>query len=165
MPEAAEDAERLVNAYLDVWDEQDYSKIPELVSESFQMHGPVTPEGGIHGRDGLELWMREVTSSFPDFQTDVLNMLSSDDVVMCEAIVTGTHGGKFDGVPPTGREVEIRAMEKYRIADGKVQEHRVYFDQQEMAEQLGSQTNENESLVESRSFLSYSITSWHREWP
>lgn len=28
-------------------------------------------------------------------------------------------------------------MEKLRIADGRLQEHRVYFDQQEVFEQLG----------------------------
>lgn len=137
MAEAAKEAERLVNAYLDLWDEQEYSKIPDLVSESFEMHGPVTPEGGIHGRDGLEEWMREVTSGFPDFRTDVLAMLSGDDLVMCEVTVSGTHEGEFDGIPPTGRETEIRAMEKFRIADGEVREHRVYFDQQELLEQLG----------------------------
>lgn len=137
MAEATEEAEQLVNAYVGVWDEQDYSKIPDLVSESFEMHGPVTPESGIHGHDGLEEWIREVTSGFPDFRTEVLGMLSSDDLVLCEATVTGTHEGEFDGVPPTGREVEIRAMEKFRVSDGTVREHRVYFDQQEMVEQLG----------------------------
>jgi steroid delta-isomerase-like uncharacterized protein len=137
MTEATEEAEQLVNAYLSMWEQQEYSKIPDLVSESFEMHGPFTPEEGIRGRDGLEEWMREVTSGFPDFRTDVLNVLSSDDLVMCEVTVSGTHEGEFDGVPPTGREVEIRAMEKFDVADGTVREHRVYFDQQEMLEQLG----------------------------
>jgi steroid delta-isomerase-like uncharacterized protein len=137
MTEATEEAEQLVNAYLSMWEQQEYSKIPDLVSESFEMHGPFTPEEGIRGRDGLEEWMREVTSGFPDFRTDVLDVLSSDDLVMCEVTVSGTHEGEFDGVPPTGREVEIRAMEKFDVADGTVREHRVYFDQQEMLEQLG----------------------------
>ena len=137
MTEATEEAEQLVNAYLSMWEQQEYSKIPDLVSESFEMHGPFTPEEGIRGRDGLEEWMREVTSGFPDFRTDVLDVLSSDDLVMCEITVSGTHEGEFDGVPPTGREVEIRAMEKFDVADGTVREHRVYFDQQEMLEQLG----------------------------
>jgi len=136
MTEATEEAEQLVNAYLSMWEQQEYSKIPDLVSESFEMHGPFTPEEGIRGRDGLEEWMREVTSGFPDFRTDVLDVLSSDDLVMCEVTVSGTHEGEFDGVPPTGREVEIRAMEKFDVADSTVREHRVHFDQQEMLEQL-----------------------------
>ena len=132
-----QEVEQLVNAYLSIWGQQEYSKIPDLVSESFEMHGPFTPEEGIRGRDGLEEWMREVTSGFPDFRTDVLDVVSGDDLVMGEATVTGMHEGEFDGVPPTGREVESRAMEKFHVADGTDREHRGYFDQQEMLEQLG----------------------------
>lgn len=137
MPEDTKEAEELVNAYVDVWNEQEYSKIPDLVSESFVMHGPAAPEGGVHGPEGLEEFVREMVTGFPDFQVTILDELCGEDLVMCEADVTGTHEGEFDGVPPTGREIEFRAMEKFRVADGNVQEHRVYFDQQELVEQLG----------------------------
>ncbi|WP_440008889.1 ester cyclase [Halomicrococcus sp. SG-WS-1] len=144
MAKATPDAEQLVRDYVEMWNEQEYSKIPDLVSESFVMHDPAAPAEGVpgperevHGPDGLEAFMRGVMAGFPAFQIDILDMLSSDDLVMYEAELTMTHEGEFDGIPPTGKELESREMSKYRIADGKIQEHRVYFDMQEAFEQLG----------------------------
>ena len=144
MAEATPEAEQLVREYVEMWNEQEYSKIPDLVSESFVMHDPAAPadevpgpEREVHGPEGLETFIRGVTAGFPDFRVSVLDMLSDGDLVMYEAEIAMTHEGEFDGVPPTGQEIESREMSKYRIEDGKIQEHRVYFDLQEMFEQLG----------------------------
>lgn len=76
-------------------------------------------------------------AGFPDFQVTILDMVSRDELVMYEAELTMTHEGEFDGIPPTGREIKNREMSKLRIADGTLQEHRVYFDMQAVFEQLG----------------------------
>jgi predicted ester cyclase len=34
----------------------------------------------------------------------------------------GTHDGAFMGVPPSGRQIRVSAMNFYRIADGKIVE-------------------------------------------
>lgn len=39
--------------------------------------------------------------------------------------------------PPTNREIEIMGTDKILITDDKVQEHRIYYNLQEMFEQLG----------------------------
>lgn len=137
MAEATPDAKRLVNAYEDIWNERDYAKIQDVVSESFVMYDPAAPGGEVHGRDGLETFIDEVVSAFPDFRVTVIDMLVGEDTVMDEAKYTMTHEGEFDGIPPTGKEVEIRGMSIHRIQDGKVEEHRVYINQQELLDQLG----------------------------
>ena len=42
-----------------------------------------------------------------------------------EARVTmhGTHRGEFQGIAPTGKRVEVRAIDMFRISDGKIVEH------------------------------------------
>jgi predicted ester cyclase len=50
---------------------------------------------------------------------------------------TTQHEGEFNDIPPTGREVELRAMAKFLVDDGKVTEHREYHDRQDFLEQLG----------------------------
>lgn len=144
MAEATPEPERIVNAYVDMWNERDYARIPDLVAESFVMYdaaapaeGVAGPEGEVHGRDGLEAFMRGVAAGFPDFELTILDTVSRDDLVMYEAEIAMTHEGEFDGIPPTGRTVEMREMSKCRVEDGVVREHRVYFDQQEVFEQLG----------------------------
>ena len=137
MARATRDAEGTVRAYVDVWNERDYSKIPEVVSESVSVYNPTAPGGEVHGRDGLEAFMRGVVAGFPDFHVVVHDVVSNDDLVMYDATLTMTHEGEFDGIPPTGREVEVPEMAKYHVADDKVREYRVCFDQQAVFEQLG----------------------------
>jgi steroid delta-isomerase-like uncharacterized protein len=137
MVEPTTESERLVTALVDVWNERQYSTIPDVVSDSFVMYDPGAPEGEVHGPDGLEAFVRDVVAGFPDFHISVTDVLSSDELVMYDATITMTHEGDFDGIPPTGRKVEIDEMSKFRIEDGKIQEHRVYFDQQAVFEQLG----------------------------
>lgn len=144
MAEVTPESEQLVTDYVNMWNNQEYATIPDLVAESFVMYDPAAPEDGVpgpagevHGRDGLEAFTRGVTAGFPDFDVTILDMVSSDELVMYEATITMTHEREFDGIPPTGREAEVREMSKYRVADGAIHEHRAYFDQQAIFEQLG----------------------------
>lgn len=121
--------------YEDLWN-GDFSKL-NVVAESITFYSPALPEGELHGREAFESFLREVRSAFPDWQVVADDMLAGDGIVMKEWTTTGTHKGEYKGVPPTGREIEFKGMAKDVIADGKVQEHRLYYDPQEVREQLG----------------------------
>ena len=56
---------------------------------------------------------------------------------MSEWLVTGTHDGEFNEIPPTGREIEMKTMGKLNIADGKIQKEWGYYDSQSLMAQLG----------------------------
>jgi steroid delta-isomerase-like uncharacterized protein len=134
MSEQTGDAEQVARAYIELWNERAYERIPDLVSESF-VH--VDPDGEeFSGRDGLEEFMRAVVSGFSDFQVDVTELLADGDVVMYEATLTMTHDGEFQGVPPTGERLEIPEMATVRIADGLVTEHQVYYDKGTVRDRL-----------------------------
>jgi steroid delta-isomerase-like uncharacterized protein len=135
MAEALTDAERTARAYVDLWNEQDYAAIPEVVSESFVHVDPGGEE--FRGRDGLESFMRAVFDGFPDFGVRVDRMVSGDGLVMYEGTLSMTHEGEFEGIPPTGRAVELREMATIEVEDGRVEAHRVYYDNAEVADQLG----------------------------
>lgn len=137
MAQPTTESEQLVHGYVEAWNRQEYSAIPELVSKSVVVHNPTAPDGVVHGRDELETFMRGVVAGFPDFHVTILGLLANEDRVMYEAELMMTHEGEFEGIPPTGREVEIREMANCHVADGRIQEYRVYFNQQEVFEQLG----------------------------
>jgi steroid delta-isomerase-like uncharacterized protein len=136
MAEHTDDAERVARAYVEMWNEGDDSRIPELVSESF-VH--VDPDGEeFHGPDGLAAFMRAVANGFSGFEVQLRRMIAEGDVVMYEADVTMTHDGEFQGMPPTGETVEFTEMATVRVADGTVTEHRVYYDKRGVRDQLVS---------------------------
>ncbi|MEF8842459.1 MAG: ester cyclase [Haloarculaceae archaeon] len=135
MTQTTADAERVANDYVEMWNKRGFERLPELVSGSFVHADPDGSE--VHGRGGLEGYMRGILSGFPDLHVDVTGMVSSGGTVMYEATLTMTHEGEFEGIPPTGREVEIREMATIEVANGRVEAHRVYFDNQETLRQLG----------------------------
>lgn len=137
MAEPMQDPERLLDEYVTIWNEAEYSKLPDVVAESVTVSDPGAPEGEVHGRDSLEAYLRELRTGFPDFTVTIDDMLASDEVIMAEWTVSGTHEGEFNDIPPTERELELTGMDKILVADGKVQEHRIHYNLQEMFEQLG----------------------------
>lgn len=134
MSQEGREAEQLLSEYTEVWNEQDYSRIPDVVSESFTA---VLPDEEYHGHDGLEEWIEEITSAFPDFRVEPVDVVASEETMMADAKFTMTHEGEYDGIPPTGEEVEVHQMAKFRVEDGKLEEHRQDVDRQGIAEQLG----------------------------
>lgn len=111
----------------------DYSK-REVFAESVTF---VDPLAELHGRDELEEFIREMRTTFPDLELTWTDMLAGDDTIMVEWKVRATHKGDLKGIPPTGNQVEHYGMEKYLISNNKVQEVHIYFDAQELPEQLG----------------------------
>ena len=135
MPEATSDIEQIMSDYVDVWNGE-FSKI-DVVSESTSLYHPNAPDGGIHGREAFEADIRGLHEGFPDHHLTIDAMLTDGELVMTEWTTTGTHEGEYNGVPPTGRELELTGMTKTHIEDGNVQQDRLYYDRQEMFEQLG----------------------------
>lgn len=137
MAQSTSETERLASEYVELWTQQDYGSISAVVSDSFVHETPAAPDGKVQGREGVEAFMREITTAFPDFEAELVDTLSSGERGMVETEFTMTHEGEFNGIPPTGREVEIRSLAKIRVADGKLQELVEYVNMQELAEQLG----------------------------
>jgi steroid delta-isomerase-like uncharacterized protein len=128
------DAERVARAYVEMWNERAYGRIPDLVSESF-VH--VDPDGEeFYGHEGLEGFMRAVEAGFSDLQVDVTELLADGNLVMYEAVLRMTHDGEFQGVPPTGERFEVPEMATIRVVDGAVTEHRVYYDKGRVRDRL-----------------------------
>lgn len=137
MAKATPESEQLVQEFLNIVNTREYAKLPDVLAESYVMIDPAAPEGEVHGPAGMERWLRQIVAGFPDFEIQTLDSLASETVVMVELQYIGTHEGEFNGIPPTGRSIELEGMEKYRVTDGKLQWTRVYFHDQEMKNQLG----------------------------
>jgi steroid delta-isomerase-like uncharacterized protein len=74
---------------------------------------------------GHELhWWSEVRAAFPDMVFSVDLLIESDDLVVSNWTVRGTHTGTpFNGLPASGKPVEINGTAILRIRDGKIVEH------------------------------------------
>jgi quercetin dioxygenase-like cupin family protein len=76
-------------------------------------------------------------SAFPDLKFTVLEMFGEGDRVITRIKIQGTHKGDFMGIDPTGKMVNVEAIDIIRFANGKAVEHWGVTDSQKMMEQLG----------------------------
>jgi steroid delta-isomerase-like uncharacterized protein len=82
-------------------------------------------------------YFEETRAAFPDQRNELIAMHHSDDAVIVEANLYGTHEGPFRGLPPTGKRFEMRFCAIFVFdGDGLVCE-RVYFDSATVLRQLG----------------------------
>jgi ketosteroid isomerase-like protein len=102
----------------------------------------VAPEGRYEGRDYIEAYYRPQFQAFPDGKLTVVGTHETGDTAIGEWSFAGTHKGPIElpggtTVAPTGRAVRQRGADVAIVRDGLIAEHRVYYDQLELLEQLG----------------------------
>lgn len=77
-------------------------------------------------------------AAFPDLRFTMEDVIAEGDMVTVHLVARGTHRGELFGVPPTGGQVTVEAMERYRIADGRVAEQWVVMDALGLMQQIGA---------------------------
>jgi predicted ester cyclase len=65
----------------------------------------------------------EAREAFPDMRVTVEDLVAEGDKVTARVTMRGTHQGEFQGIAPTGKRVEVRALDMFRIKDSKIVEH------------------------------------------
>ena len=76
-------------------------------------------------------------AAFPDAVVTVEDVVGEGDRVAIRYTLRGANTGPFFGMPPMGRSIEIGGISLYRLADGKMQEAWVQYDQLGIMQQLG----------------------------
>jgi predicted ester cyclase len=65
-------------------------------------------------------------------------MIAEGDKVAARFIMRGTHRGTFFDVPPTGKPIEVQAMNFYRLSGGRFVEKRGQPDLPNLLQQIGA---------------------------
>lgn len=95
----------------------------ELISPEAIFFVPGRPEP-MRGPAGYLAIIGMMRAGFPDIQWSLDEVIAEGDKVAARFTMRGLHQGEFFGVPPSGKRIEVKAMNFYRIADGKfVEEH------------------------------------------
>lgn len=108
----------------------------ELVASDVVDHDPAP--GQAPGREGIKQFVATLRAAFPDLRMAVENVVAEGDMVAFSYTISGTHQGEWMGVPPTGRRVEVKAMEMVRIVDGKMVDRWGNTDELGLLQQIGA---------------------------
>jgi steroid delta-isomerase-like uncharacterized protein len=65
-------------------------------------------------------------------------LIAQGDKVAARFTMRGTHRGTFFGVPSSGKTIEVKAMNFYRVADGQIVEEHGQPDLLGLLQQIGA---------------------------
>jgi len=111
------------------------SVFDELIAPDFVNHD--APPGIPRGPEGMRQLVAMFRTAFPDMRVTFEEELADGDSVIHRGYVTGTHQGDFQGIPPTAKQVKIKTIDIWRVANGKMVENWVQMDMLGMMQQLG----------------------------
>lgn len=117
----------------------DLDVLDELLAEDFVGHAPAEPGHGAEtqDRDRVAEEIERAHEGLADLRFTVDEIIAEGNLVAVRSTATGVHEGEFMGVPPTGEQVEFRAMNFFRIEDGEVIEDWALWDAVTLMGQLG----------------------------
>ena len=76
----------------------------------------------IEGQEGLKEFGNMLIKGFPDIHWTIEDIIAEGDKVWVRHRMTGTHKGEYRGIQPTGKDITIRAVDIWRIVNGKIAE-------------------------------------------
>ena len=94
----------------------------EVYAPDYVGHDPSNPED-VRGLQAAKQAASDYRRAFPDLRVSVEDLVAEGDRVVARVTMRGTHQGDFQGLAPTGKEVQVRAIEIFRISNGKIIEH------------------------------------------
>jgi steroid delta-isomerase-like uncharacterized protein len=129
-----EENKAVVRRFFAALDDQDVDTVGDMLASDYRLHfdgNPVMDRGAGIG------FFSAFIAAFPDISHQVQDQLAEGDLVATRILVRGTHQKEMMGIPATGKEIAISAINMVRVDDGKIAEHWVNSDSLGMMMQLG----------------------------
>ena len=75
--------------------------------------------------------------AFPKYELFIEEMITEANKVVVRGRATGIHTGELNGIPPTGKKMDLPFIIRYTINNDKITDHWLLADQMILMEQLG----------------------------
>jgi steroid delta-isomerase-like uncharacterized protein len=125
---------RLAAAYLKMLNEHDPALVDAFVARDYRNHNAFVDDG----REANRKFWTGFFSAFPDLTATMEDLVVAGDRVVGRFTYRGTQRGEFMGLPATGRKIEMRSIDIWRVADDMFVEHWDELNTMEVFQQIGA---------------------------
>src|SRR4029453_6450009 len=128
----------IAQQYFDGWNRRDPAAVMATMAPGGTYTDPTT--GGPLSGDAFAEYMKGLFSAFPAVSFEIASVgQPGPDLVAAQWVMRGTNTGSMNGLPPTGKPVELPGADFIRVTDDKIRSVNGYFDSGEIPKQLGLQ--------------------------
>ena len=132
-----QDSKRFMQRFVEFINTASEGLAEELIAPDAVFHVPGRAEP-MRGPAGYLAIIGMMRGGFPDIQWTLEQLITEGDMLAARFTMRGTHKGDFFGVPPSGRPIQVQAMNFYRIAGGTIVEERGQPDLLGLMMQIGA---------------------------
>ena len=124
----------LTETYLAMLNKHEPDLVDRFVSEDYRNHNAFVGDG----REANRQFWAAFFAGLPDLSATVEDLVMSGDRVVGRFVYRGTHTGELMGIPASGKPVEMRSIDIWRVEDGMFAEHWDELNLLEMFTQMGA---------------------------
>src|SRR3954471_10549076 len=131
-------AREVVTEYFDALGEQDIDRA--VATWKPGSHDRLHGFADVVAPDGIAQYFGGIFAAMPDFRLEALSMVAEGDEVAVRWRATGTFDGtgRFEGLAPNGRSVELEGLDLLTVKDGKIVANEAYTNGMEFVRQVGA---------------------------
>jgi predicted ester cyclase len=133
----AERNKKVVSEAFQVLQDADYDQLDQYIAEDYVRHCQATPEAVVESLDDFKKLLREWEKSFTDIENRAEVFIAEGDLVAFYGSFSGTHTGQMGPFPTTGKKIYSEFAGYHRLADEKIVETWVTWDNIAILQQLG----------------------------
>jgi steroid delta-isomerase-like uncharacterized protein len=132
------DALAVAQRYFDAWIHRDADGILAVFTEAGTYSDPTAGQG--LRRQATADYARRLWDAFPDLTFEIISKAhTGPESVAAQWLMRGTNTGSLQGLPPTGRSVEVPGADFIEVEGDKIRSVQGYFDSRAVPDQLGLQ--------------------------
>src|ERR1700752_243982 len=127
-------AQGFSDPFVTMLNEHDPDLVDRFVAREYRNQNAFVPDG----REANRQFWAVFFAALPDLTATMEDLVISGDHVVGRFVYRGTHAGEFMGIPATGRSVEMRSIDIWRVDNGLFVEHWDELNTLEFFQQLGA---------------------------
>ena len=132
---SVEENKNVINEVFVALNERDLDAAVSYYRPDTRFHGWAPQTVDVAGYKAI---MGELLAAFPDSRFLVHDVIAEDDLIAVRHTFSGTHRQAFQGVPASGRPVEIGGIAVFGMEDSKVDEIWLNADFLGILQQIGA---------------------------
>ena len=127
-------AHQLADRYVEMINTHDPDAVDRFVAEDYVNHNAFVADG----REANRQFWTVFFAGLPDVRVTMEDLVVSGDRVVGRFVYRGTHTGDLMGIPATGKPVEMRSIDIWRVQNGMFVEHWDELNLLQVFQQIGA---------------------------
>jgi len=125
---------QLADRYVEMINTHDPDAVDRFVAEDYVNHNAFVADG----REANRQFWTVFFAGLPDVRVTMEDLVVSGDRVVGRFVYRGTHTGDLMGIPATGKPVEMRSIDIWRVQNGMFVEHWDELNLMQVFQQIGA---------------------------